>query len=288
MTYGRTGVDLRLELFAGGLQPLWVDRFRVGVYREFVRKTGVRVSREIGGLVDPQRRVQRCRVNLAAWAGAFAVATAGCSGPRHDGGVVADESDSRFTTRFKDGREWRIGGASEVAWIVEATVPGLEITAAAPPAFAAYCTVVLPEHLEGAQRRHDRAVVALLAGRSEPQPWWLGYLETGIGAEVVFFDAPRVKLYSGWDYVLVQAGPEQAVSWRESEGARAPWKGALPDLMFPVDHSWLFSTLWDDHWSCIGGCEALVASFARAAEFGARTRTVALGEDATPPGHEPH
>jgi len=133
--------------------------------------------------------------------------------------VVADESDSRFTTRFKDGREWRIGGASEVAWIVEATVPGLEITAAVPPAFAAYCTVVLPEHLEGAQRRHDRAVVALLAGRSEPQPWWLGYLETGIGAEVVFFDTPRPKLYAVASFVRA---PSSALGRELSRSARTP------------------------------------------------------------------
>jgi hypothetical protein len=199
--------------------------------------------------------------------------------------MVADGADSHHMMKVKDGREWRIGGAAEVAWIEEATVTGLEITSAVPPAFAAYCTLVLPKHCEGAQRRHDQAVVALLEGRTELQPWWLGYLEIGIGTDVVFYDAPRVKLYADWNYVFVQAGPEQAVSWRRSEGPRAEWKGALPDVMFPTDHSWLFSTLWDDDWSSIGGSEALIASFAHDPELGPRTRTVALGEDATPPGH---
>jgi len=36
---------------------------------------------------------------------------------------------------------------------------------------------------------------------------------------------------------------------------------------------------------CVGGSEVLIASFARDPELGPRTRVVALGEDATPPGH---
>lgn len=187
-------------------------------------------------------------------------------------------------TRVKDGREWRIGGAAEVAWIAEATTLGREITSAIPPVFAAYCTVTLPERLPGAQVWHDRSVMAVLQLHTEPQPWWLGYLEPGLGYDVVFYDAPRVKMYAGWDYVLVQGGPEQVLSWRESEG-RLAWKGALPDLMFPADRSWLLSTLWDDMWSCIGGSEGLIASLASDFVLGARTTRVALGEDATPPGH---
>lgn len=101
----------------------------------------------------------------------------------------------------------------------------------------------------------------------------------------MFYDAPTVKLYAGWDYVLVQAGPEEAVSWIEGQLA---WKWALPDLIFPADHSWLLSTLWDDEWSCIGGSQALIEGFARDLQLGARTRIVALGDDATPPGHVAH
>ncbi len=185
--------------------------------------------------------------------------------------------------RLRDGSKWQIGSAADVAWIEHAATAGLRITSAIPPVFAAYCTRQLPDSVEGAQLRHDRAVVALLEAASEPQPWWLGYLEYGIGIEIVFPDAPRVRLYAGWAYVLVRAGPEQALSWRASEG-RWVWKGALPDLIFPADHSWLLSTLWDDRWSCIGGSEALIASFENDPELDARTRRVTLGEDATPPG----
>jgi hypothetical protein len=44
----------------------------------------------------------------------------------------------------KDGTSWRIGTDAEVAWIVNGTSAGLTITAAIPPGFEAYATVVLP------------------------------------------------------------------------------------------------------------------------------------------------
>jgi hypothetical protein len=99
----------------------------------------------------------------------------------------------------------------------------------------------------------------------------------------VFPDAPMVTLYSGWHYALVQAGPEQAATWRES-GPWSFWKGALPNLLFPADRSWLVSTLWDDDWTCIGGPAELVNQFLRHPDL--QARPVALGQDATPPGHQ--
>jgi hypothetical protein len=197
-----------------------------------------------------------------------------------DAGGTARE----YVTQVKDGREWRIGSSADVAWIESAITSGLEITAAIPPVFAAYGTLVLVDSEEGVWLSHEQAVVALLEAASGPQPWWLGYLDHSVGADVVFDDAPRIKLYAGWDYVLVRAGPEQALSWRASDESPA-WKAALPDLIFPADQSWLLSTLWDDEWSCIGGSEALIASFVNDLALGAWTRRVALGEDVTPPGH---
>jgi hypothetical protein len=43
--------------------------------------------------------------------------------------------------------------------------------------------------------------------------------------------------------------------------------------MFPADRSWLVSTLWDDDWTCVGGSVALVDSFLRHPDVGARTRS---------------
>lgn len=67
-------------------------------------------------------------------------------------------------------------------------VPGLAVTAAIPPVFDAYATIVLPDGGED-QQRHNRAMLALLAGGPAGQRWWLGYLSTG--ADHLVFPAWR-------------------------------------------------------------------------------------------------
>jgi hypothetical protein len=82
--------------------------------------------------------------------------------------------------------------------------------------------------------------------------------------------------------VLVEAGPEQALNWRDREH----WKGPLPDLMFPTNRAWLVSTLWDDDWTCIGGSQALIDALSAHSSLGDRVREVSPSlEDSTPPGH---
>ncbi len=181
----------------------------------------------------------------------------------------------------KDDQTWRIGTDAEIAWIVDGTSVDRTIASAIPPVFEAYATIVLPPRGEG-QEVHDRAVLSLLSEHSAGQPWWLGYLDTGAD-DIVFPCAPMVTVYSGWHYVLVEAGPEQAATWRQGDYGSFR-KGALPNLMFPADRSWLVSTLWDDDWTCIGGPAGLVGKFLRHPDL--QTRPVALGEDATPPGHQ--
>jgi hypothetical protein len=191
-------------------------------------------------------------------------------------------------SRINDGSKWRIGTDAEVAWIANGTSAGRTITAAIPPVFEAYATVVLPDGADGPEEHgravlaHDRTVLALLAEHWAGQPWWLGYLDTGAD-DIVFPDAPMVTLYSGWHYVLVEAGPEQAGTWRRTD-LGSFWSGVLPNLMFPADHSWLVSALWDDDWTCVGGPVQLVDRFLR--HPGLQARSVALGQDATPPGHQ--
>lgn len=82
-----------------------------------------------------------------------------------------------------------------------------------------------------------------------------GFLDTG-ASDVVLDDAPQVSVYYDWRYVLVQAGPHEARTWRSGER----WFTALPELMFPTDRSWLLSSLWDDAWACVGGSEHLIAA----------------------------
>lgn len=183
----------------------------------------------------------------------------------------------------REGSTWRIGTDAQVAWIAQSTSTGRTITAAIPPGFEAYATVMLPYAGHG-QDTHDRAVLALLSEQSPGQRWWLGYLDTGAD-DIVFSGAPMVNLYEGWHYVLVEAGPEQAATWRHS-GPWSFWKGALPNLMFPADRFWLVSTLWDDDWTCIGGPAGLVDRFLRHPDL--QARRVTLSEDASPPGHQAH
>jgi hypothetical protein len=182
--------------------------------------------------------------------------------------------------RAKDGRTWRIGTDAEVGWITTGISLGRTVTAAIPAVFEAYATVVLPYGDEQAGR--DRAMLALLTGQSASQPWWLGYLDTGLD-DIVFPDAPKVTLYAGWHYVLVEAGPNQAATWRRDDPGSS-WPGNLPNLMFPTDHSWLVSALWDDDWSCVGGPAGLVTRLLQQPEL--RARQVDLEQDATPPGYE--
>lgn len=164
-----------------------------------------------------------------------------------------------MVTRTKAGGTWRVGTQADVAWIVDGTRASRTIAAAVPPVFDAYATVPLPTD-DAAQEEHDRTVIALLS-QWAARPWWLGYLDTGAD-DLVFPDAPTVTLYAGWSYVLVEAGPEQAATWRR-EGPGAFWKGSLPNLVFPADRSWLYSVLWDDDHASLGGPAALVDAFAR-------------------------
>ena len=155
-----------------------------------------------------------------------------------------------------------MGAQQDVAWINDGVEVGRSITASIPPVFAAYATLVFPlglestrEQMRPAEDRFDDALLRVLGAHTEPQPWWLGFLDTG-GSDVVFGDAPRVVIYSGWKYVLVQAGAREARTWRADEGR---WFTALPELMFPADRSWLVSSLWDDAWAGVGGSAQLIS-----------------------------
>jgi hypothetical protein len=202
------------------------------------------------------------------------------------------------TWRAKDGRDWRIGSAAKVRWI-DGTARGKSVADAVPPIFEAYATLEQPltggrlTEWEAAQdrqtvvlnawQRQEAALLGILVQRTEPQPWWLGFLETG-ASDVVFTDAPRVEMYAHWGYVLVEAGPDQAAEWR-ADG----WSASLPDVMFPADRSWLVTTLWDDDWTCIGGPRALVDDVLSHPALTERAREVDPSmsmDEACPPGHK--
>lgn len=165
-------------------------------------------------------------------------------------------------------------------WITHSTRRDGTVISAIPPVFARYATVVIPEE-DAVKTRADAALIEVLQAHTSEQPWWLGYLDTG--AAKVDPDSPRVSLYEGWPYVLLAAGPQQALTSRSNIDS-TPWHSALPELMFPADRSWLVSTMWDDDWRCVGGPAALVDALLTRPELEARS--VMPDEDATPPGHE--
>lgn len=152
----------------------------------------------------------------------------------------------------KDGHAWRVGTDADAAWINDGTSAGSTITFADPPIFDSYCTLEVPPTYTPELARHEQAVIDLLAEQTPAEAWWLGYLDTG-ASDVVFPYAHRTTIYLGFGYVLVEAGPQQAASWRTE-----PFTWTLPELIFPTDHSWLVSTMWDDAWSSIGGSRQLV------------------------------
>jgi hypothetical protein len=167
----------------------------------------------------------------------------------------------------RDGREWRLGTESDVAFISEGATSGTAIGGTIPAIYAAYCFLELPQHGARAElSKHEQATIELLTEETNQQPWWLGYLDTG-AHDVVFPYAPRTIPFYGHEYVLVQAGPRQAATWRNKG-----WNWALPDLMFPADRSWLLSTGWDDAWTCIGGSEQFVSSFVSHPILGPRAK----------------
>lgn len=181
----------------------------------------------------------------------------------------------------KDGRTWRLGTIADTAWIDESTTEGRSVTVAIPPVFEAYATFATPDDPQATTVLHERAVVKELVDHTPDQPWWLGFLDTG-AHDTVFHGVPMVSLYFDWQYVIVEAGPEEALNWRT--GHMRAGDGALPDLFFPADRSWLVSALWDDTWTCVGGPASLIAALQRNPLV--KARQIEPDEDAKPPGHD--
>lgn len=107
--------------------------------------------------------------------------------------------------------------------------------------YARYPTVVVPDG-DTAKTLADAALVEVLQAHTPAQPWWLGYLDTGL-SDLVAVDAPKVAVYVGWPYVLFEGGPERALNARRNLDVIGS-HSALPELVFPSDRSWLVSTLW--------------------------------------------
>lgn len=179
------------------------------------------------------------------------------------------------------GGQGPLGGSEVVDWITSATTRGRAITSAIPAVYARYATVVIPDG-DTPKSVADAALVEVLRAHIPAQRWWLGYLDTGV-ANLVAAGVPKVAVYAGWGYVLLEGGPEQALAVRHDSDV-TPWHSALPELMFPRDRSWLVSTLWDHAWRCVGGPAALINALLSRRDL--EVRAELPDGDMTPPGHE--
>lgn len=180
------------------------------------------------------------------------------------------------------GRPWQVGTAAIVDWIVQGVEVDGTVAVAVPPRFEAYAAFEEPDcspdqpqpdpdQFEQLVVAHEHAVVSHLR-RHGTTRWWLGYLDTG-AHDVVFPDVERVSMYFQWNYVLALADPDAALTWRPS----------LPDLIFPLDRSWLLSMMWDDAETCIGGPTTLIDALVDDPKIGARR--LRRDEPLHPPGY---
>jgi hypothetical protein len=194
------------------------------------------------------------------------------------------------SVRDRDGQSWQIGDQDTVRWITDATnaLPGPTITGAVPAVYEAYATVVIPGDDGPELAAHEAALIHVLRNHTAGgQPWWLGYLETSLDADIIFRDAPRVSLYQHWNYVIVKAGPDQADRWGQLDDGRARTVyGTLPEIIFAEDHAWFVSRLWDNDWRCVGGTPPMIDDLLASRDLDVR-QVLDIGHSATPPGHKP-
>ena len=140
----------------------------------------------------------------------------------------------------RDGVRWPLARQEDLAWLSDQTDVGLAITSAILPIYEAYGTVVAQEEDNDEYEDNDdednaaidaqeRQLVKILQ-RYGSTSWWLGFIEGGEDEQLkpLFPHTKRIRLYVGWPYVVVLAGPAEALRW-------GPF---LPDLIVPADHSW--------------------------------------------------
>jgi hypothetical protein len=125
------------------------------------------------------------------------------------------------------------GFDDDLAWIRRDSRLGPTIRSAIPSGFDVYAVLDLVDE------RADAALLAVLApnGTDLLVAGWIVKSEPASGDEHL--------LYANWPYRLRRA---TAAELR----AAVAGEDGFPDLLFPRDHAWIVSTLWDDAWRSIG------------------------------------
>jgi len=89
----------------------------------------------------------------------------------------------------------RAAGSPAVDWITCSTRRDRTVISAIPQRYSRCATIVVSAD-DCAKTRADAALVEVLQVHAPAQPWWLGYLDTGV-ADLVAPDAPRRRYTSG-------------------------------------------------------------------------------------------
>jgi len=128
--------------------------------------------------------------------------------------------------------------ATELDWIRIGTSLGMSIRSAVPGGFDVFGLLDIDD---GARPTEDALLNALETSEGEPlvAGWILrNSLVTETGDEHL--------LYANWRYRL------RRVTRSDLTGRPSTGVNGFPDLLFPSDHRWIVSTLWDDSWRSIG------------------------------------
>lgn len=91
------------------------------------------------------------------------------------GARTESRRDDTLTDVTREGTSWRLGTATDVAWIGAGTSVDRTVNSAVPAVFEAYATITLPDDW-GDRAPVDAALMWVLRVHAGDQPWWLGYL----------------------------------------------------------------------------------------------------------------
>ncbi|MEU8252691.1 hypothetical protein AB0C06_00290 [Micromonospora inaquosa] len=187
----------------------------------------------------------------------------------------------------KDGRDWRIGAADDVSWIVGHTTAGVSITTAIPPVFDAYATTYQADDVTVAAYEH--ALVEDVIRHTPDQPWWLAYLDTG-AHNVVFPPRPEgvplLELAVRAGRGRSRASSHLAHRWSHAPPPRRATRPVLSCRPVVAGLRALGRHLdlrrRPDTWTCVGGPTPVIHALER--DSVANARQVRPDEDALPPG----
>lgn len=124
----------------------------------------------------------------------------------------------------------------EVAWISRGTARGMSIRSAIPDGFDVYGLLDLDDEA--------RPIEDSLLNALQPEPDEVLVAGWIVRSDRMTEPGDEHTLYSGWLYRCRHV--------QRTDLLGRPARDGFPDLLFPPDHRWIVSTLWDDSWRSVG------------------------------------